>query len=349
MRYKSISNYTGALSDYSYENWTIGSLLAFLKQVKQPGKIWIGDNLTWANIDIPNNYDTYIFGYFGEFVNTDFLKEINNRLADKKLILLSSLDCTDFELSNFKKFYIEHLHHYVQLYAKTAYNPLVSRSHRQSVMIGRLAVHKIIALAQLKLLHPDLLYSYQKMPSNEISESDFFARYKTIHNIDLSDTLREKIQQLFNNAPVSIDSNGNDKSLSNGWEPDLPTYTDSQFHWSAESIYLTLQNFPRPYLTEKSIKPLTTGTPFAVLGQRKSHFRLALMGFQSYFDWKELDDLNDNVRLLDIINSVNCIDLSYLQSVADFNYNWFYDNFFDYVEQKINAETKQAVLDYINL
>jgi len=341
--------YTGALSNYGYNNRWIGDLLAFLKQTKQPDKIWIGDNLQWFNNDVPDNYDTYIFGYFGEFMHTDFLEKINNQLADKKLILLSSLDCTNFKLSNFKKFYIEHLHHYVRLYTKTAYSPLISRSHRHSIMVGRLAVHKIIALAQLKLLCPDLLYSYQKKSSPEISESDFFARYRLIHNIDLSDTLREKIQQLFDTAPVSVNSNIHDKSLPSGWEVDLPTYTDSQFHWSIESIYLTLENFPRPYLTEKSIKPLATGTPFAVLGQRKSHHRLSCLGFQSYFDWANLDDLDDNFRLLAIIDSVDSTDLNQLQSIVDFNYNWFYNNFFDHVEQKINAETKQIVLDYINL
>jgi len=339
--------YTGALSNYGYNTQTICDLLAFLKQAKQPDKIWIGDNLNWFNTDIPDNYDTYIFGYFGEFMHTDFLEIINRRLADKKLILLSSLDCANFELGNFKKFRIEHLHHYVRLYAKTAYSPLVSRSHRHSIMVGRLAVHKIIALAQLKLVYPDLLYSYQKKSSVEISESDFFACYRLIHNIDLSDSLREKIQQLFDDVPVSIVSN--DKSLSPGWEVDLPTYTDSQFHWSAESIYLTLEKSPRPYLTEKSIKPLATGTPFAVLGQRKSHHRLSCLGFQPYFDWAKLDDQDDNSRLLDIINSVDSTDLNQLQSIVDFNYNWFYDNFFDHVEQKINAETKQIVLDYINL
>jgi len=339
--------YTGTLSNYGYNTQTIGDLLAFLKQAKQPDKIWIGDNLNWFNTDIPDNYDTYIFGYFGEFMHTDFLEIINRRFADKKLILLSSLDCANFELGNFKKFRIEHLHHYVRLYAKTAYSPLVSRSHRHSIMVGRLAVHKIIALAQLKLVYPDLLYSYQKKSSVEISESDFFACYRLIHNIDLSDNLREKIQQLFDDVPVSIVSN--DKSLSPGWEVDLPTYTDSQFHWSAESIYLTLEKSPRPYLTEKSIKPLATGTPFAVLGQRKSHHRLSCLGFQPYFDWAKLDDQDDNSRLLDIINSVDSTDLNQLQSIVDFNYNWFYDNFFDHVEQKINAETKQIVLDYINL
>jgi len=349
MKSSTTNTYTGILSEYNYQNWTIENSLVFLKQAKQSDQIWIGDNLAWNHVDIPQDYDTYIFGYFGEFVNTDFLKDINRRFADKKLILLSSMDCSNFELSNFKKFYIEHLHHYTKFYPRIAYRPLVTRSHQHSIMVGRLAVHKIIALAQLKLLHPDLLYSYQKLPSTEISESDFFSRYKTIHNIDLSATLQGEIQQLFDNAPVSIDSNINDKSVTHGWESDLPTYTDSHFHWSVESIYLTLQNFPRSYLTEKSIKPLTTGTPFAVLGQKDSHLRLFRMGFQPYFDWSELDVRDDSFRLLDIINSIDALDLNQLQSIADFNYNWFYNNFFNHVEQKINAETKQAVLDYINL
>ena len=343
--------YQGALSSYGYVNYQIGNLLDFLSQAKHPNRIWIGDNLEWSTTvaDVPDNYDTYIFGYFGEFVNTDFLEEVNNRMSDKKLILLSSSDCSSFDLSNFKKFYIEHLHYYTNIYPETSYKPLMARSHRHSIMIGRLAVHKIIALAQLKLLYPDLLYSYQKIESNEISESNFFACYQMMHNINLSESLRQQIQQLFDNGPVSIDSVINDKSLLRGWETDLPTYTDSQFHWSAESIYLTLQNFPRSYLTEKSIKPLSTGTPFAVLGQRKSHARLARMGFNAYFDYNDSDDHDDNFRLLNTIDSVKHLDLNWLQSIADFNYNWFHNNFFDHVEQKINAESKQAVLDYINL
>lgn len=348
MKSNFFDDYRGALSSYRYDNWQINNLLDFLSQAKHSDKIWIGDNLGWNDSDVPNNYDTYIFGYFGEFVNTDFLEKINHCLPDKKLILLSSTDCSNFELSNFKKFYIEHLHHLTKFYPSTPYRPLAARSYQHSIMVGRLAVHKIIALAQLKLLHPNLLYSYQKLPSIEISESDFFSCYKTIHNIDLSASLQSEIQQLFDNAPVSINSNINDKSVPYGWESDLPTYTDSQFHWSVESIYLTLENFPRSYLTEKSIKPLTSGTPFVVLGQRKSHFRLIRMGFQPYFDCNDSDDQDDNVRLLDIINSVNYLDLGRLQTIADFNYNWFYNNFFDHIEQKINAETKQAVLDYIN-
>jgi hypothetical protein len=352
MKFEYVNNYRGALSGYKYNNWQIADLLDFLSQAKNPDKIWIGDSLGWeiTQDDVPTDYDTYIFGYFGEFVNTNFLKDINARLADKKLILLSSVNCGNFELSNFRKFYIEHLHHYVRFYSKTDYKPLTARPHQHSIMVGRLAIHKIIALAQLKLLYPDLLYTYQKSPSVEVSESNFFDSYRLTHNIDLSDTMKQQIQQLFDSPPVSIDSNGNNKFLPpGGWETDLPTYTDSQFHWSVESIYLTLKNFPRSYLTEKSIKPLASGTPFAVIGQRKSHERLSRMGFEPYIDYKDLDDLDDNVRLLDIIDSVNYLDLNWLQSVADFNYNWFYNNFFDHVEQKLNAETKQAVLDYINL
>ena len=56
------NTYTGALSNYGYNTCEIGDLLAFLKQAKHPDKIWIADNPGWLDIDVPNHYDTYIFG-----------------------------------------------------------------------------------------------------------------------------------------------------------------------------------------------------------------------------------------------------------------------------------------------
>jgi hypothetical protein len=350
LKFNPIASYKGALSNYRYANWQFSNLLDFLSQVKNPDKIWIGDNLDWtiSHTQVPNNYDTYIFGYFGEFVNTDFLQKINIRLADKKLILLSSTDCSTFDLSNFQKFYLEHLHHWVKHYPKTVYSPLRMRSYQHSILVGRLAVHKIIALAQLKVLYPNLLYSYQKKSSGEIYESNFFSHYQTIHNINLSSDLKQQIQQLFDDAPVTHFSKNDNQSSQIWFNSDLPAYSNSIFHWSVESIYQTLNNFPKSYLTEKSMKPFTTGTPFAVLGQKHTQERLCRLGFQPYFDYQKLDDTDDNFRLLDTINAIDIKDLDHLQSIVDFNYNWFYNNFFDHVE-KINADTKRTVLDYINL
>ena len=121
-------------------------------------------------------------------------------------------------------------------------------------------------------------------------------------------------------------------------------------HWVAETWFSYSTN-SSPFLTEKTIKPIVSGCVFSVLGQKDSFKRIKRLGFKNYFDAEEskFDQLWDNERAPAMINFIKDIagkDLTYLQDQVDANYNYFYGDFYDYVES-CNAPVIDNLIEYI--
>lgn len=347
-------HYQGPLSQYQYNNPEIKDLLKFLAECKNPERIWLGDNLIWPNTVPESNYDTYVFGFFGENFDYHYLEQVNQQLADKKILVLTSCpDTSRFELDNIKTFYVEHLHTYLRLYPKQPVQPIAKRTHRIGMLSGIARHHRVLALAKLLTLEPNAFYSFNSQTVSQECTDERFRQ--TMRHIILSDHIPADIQScvdqlLLGKLDCVITHN---KGLLGNWSIDNAAYTDCQFNISAETAYYSHPKNVWQYLTEKTFKCLVSGTPFAVLGQKNSHQRLMDLGFKiAYCDRvMKFDGVEDQDRIYKFFDYlewlVDNLDVEHLQQVAEFNYNYVYGNFYS-VCNTHNLSQAEKILSYIH-
>jgi len=347
-------HYQGPLNRYNYNNPEIKGLLKFLAECKKPENIWLGDNLIWPNTVPEPNYDTYIFGFFGENFDYHYLEQVDQQLAGKKILLLTSCpDTSRFDLSNIKTFHIEHLHIYLRLYPRQPVRPINERTHRISMLSGIARHHRVLALAKLLTLDPSALYSFNsKMVSQECTADRF---RQTMQHIILNDYIPENIQPLVDRLLAGELDHiiEYDRNLSGGWDINNQAYNNCQFNISAETAYYSHPKNVWQYLTEKTFKCLVSGTPFAVLGQKNSHQRLLDLGFQIAHRERVMtfDAAEDSDRIYKFFDYlewlIDNLNIKHLQHVADFNYNYVYNDFYANCDRHNRVEAEK-IISYIH-
>lgn len=347
-------HYQGPLIRYQYNNPEIKDLLKFLAECKNPERIWLGDNLIWPDSIPEPNYDTYVFGFFGENFDYHYLEQVDQQLAGKKILVLTSCpDTSRFDLTNIKTFYIEHLHTYLRLYPKQPVRPVAERTHKIGILSGIARHHRVLALAKLLTLMPDAFYSFNsKIVSQECTAEQF---HRTMQHIILNDyipkDIKPRIDQLLSGK---LDRAVNyDNRVLGGWSINNPAYNDCQFNISAETAYYSHPKNVWQYLTEKTFKCLVSGTPFSVLGQKNSHQRLIDLGFEiAYRDRVlEFDGTEDRDRIYKFFDYlewlVDNLDVEHLQQVAEFNYNYVYGEFYSVCNNQ-NLTQAEKIVSYIH-
>jgi hypothetical protein len=139
------------------------------------------------------------------------------------------------------------------------------------------------------------------------------------------------------------------------WGVDNPVYQNSQLIWTAESIFVSQDNGPTAYITEKLMKAVISGSPFIAVSQKNTLERLRLLGFETYekefgIDYDDKSDIDRYTAIFDLIDNFNLkpvLESAKVQDIADYNHNYFYTKFYNHVEQN-NIELIDQLIEYIN-
>lgn len=343
--------YSGPLSDYSYSSVEFGDLLSFLKQVQRPNKVFLIDSVD-LNPSLPSrDFDTYIIGCFGEYANVNFLQQMDKLYADKKLICITSQEI-DFQLlPNFRVYNIEHLHKLQTYFIKNTFKQLKERTYLHSILTRRVDVHRYLFTAALLSRSGNVTYSLVKV-----------AEDKKISLVEFEQLLREYLNYQINEPKVReilADLLMADAKILPGgqWSLYNDAYTNTKLHWVNESVFLSIAGEPRAYITEKTIKPIVSCTPFIILGQSKTYARLKKLHINTYDEIFEIkhDDIeaepNRIEKIFKLMESCTCEfindNLVELQKIADYNYDYFYHGISKHCEE-LNSFAYNQIVDYIN-
>ena len=129
-------------------------------------------------------------------------------------------------------------------------------------------------------------------------------------------------------------------------------YRDSKLVWATESIFFSKVHAPLAYLTEKTIKPIISGSAFVLVSQQLSQQRLDNLGFKPIIELVS-DTHTDQDRFAELFNLIDYYDFDELlnsketQEIVDYNYNYFWGAFYSHVEYR-NQDRITEILDYIN-
>lgn len=341
--------YRGDLAKYHYPvDKEVGNLLGFLKRVNTQHRVYLLDVPRWNLPLPPTEYDIYVMCMFGEAVNDDYITALDRHpdYANKQIILLTSQFYLQPSFIHTRVFYIEHLHTVIPFLPKPEYTRLSNRQITHGSLSHRNAIHKTILTAKLiKEFGTNLQYSFCNGKSNEYTDPQKVIDVMTGLGFDLSNDI-ETINSLHHN-PVTV--------AGPQWGVDNPVYHNSQLIWTAESIFVSRDDGPTAYITEKLMKAVISGSPFIAVSQKNTLERLRLLGFEAYE--KEFGILYDNYsdigrytaifNLIDNFNLATALKSATVQDIADYNHNYFYNDFYKRVEQN-NIELIDQLIEYIN-
>jgi len=339
--------YLGPLSDYTYpRDIECGDLLQFLKQVNTNKRVHLTD-VIYRGDGLPKGYDTYILCGFGEYVDDEFIARLDKDDNYPQVILITSQLYASTNYKKVRVFHLEHLHTIKRFFTKEPYLKLSSRLTTHGSLSGRSALHK--SIMTVKLLSKfdattDYNYTFCNRPTVEYQINNLVDTLSMFYpGVDLTLTEIKTIEYLHSNPKILPGDQ---------WDVDNDVYRDCKLNWDLESIFLSRQYAPLGYLTEKTIKPIISGSGFIIAGQQLSYTRLQNLGFESIIEFPA-DDKNDYDRfnaLFDLIENYDFDELmnsAHTQDIVDYNYNYFWGAFYSHIEYR-NRERIEQILDYIN-
>ena len=330
--------YSGALSNYTYpRDIECGNLLQFLKKIDADKKVYLTDVIFYNNYP-PAGYDMYIVCAFGEAVNEEYIRRLDEDLSRPNPVLITS---QLYDTTNYKRvrvFQLEHIHTIKRFFNKTEYNKLSVRTKSHGSLSRRTALHKTIITAKLlNKFRDNLNYSFCNLDGGATDLNKFYP------GLMLTDDDTSTMESLQNN-PVTVSGEQ--------WDTDNIVYRDSKLIWTLESMFLSRHNEPVAYLTEKTIKSIITGSAFVLVSQQHSYKRLEDLGFKSVLKLNT-DSQLDQERFNELFTLIDNYDFDELlsrpetQEIVDYNYNYFWGAFYSHIEYR-NRERIEAILDYIN-
>lgn len=306
-------------------NSEIFDIYKFLTKLKKSQNIYIAYNPIWPsnqNINVPLNKDLYILGWGGELIDLMWIKKLLTQIPEEKIILLSDLEFTNTKIKTFR--FIHH-HYLTKLFESTKSHKIdfknyQKRNFKSSVLIHRATKDKI-KLIDLLSNNKNILHNFDVFPKN-------ITDIKTIKN-----------SLLWDKDP---------------WEWRIPPFLDCLTNITCESICDNSSHFSAyTYLTEKSFKPIMAGCVGLHYGQVNGYKKLKEYGFKTAdslgFTYDTI--FNESSRFETFKNEIlhfidSNLDYEKLEEIVLHNYNYYWNDFFDFISEKNKIEEKKCI-DYI--
>lgn len=290
--------------------------------------VFFGVNLIWPNFDLDLGHSAYFLSWHTEQMDVHWLKKQALRVYPRPVLVVSDtlVDDHKFWPDNIRFARYVTWHQQIQkltdLYG-ICDQPTVPK-YKISSLSFRVSQYKRFITSYLleNFKHDDLMLTYHGWLGKEDDNHD--------HPRGLSwlDALKEF------NSPVFVNFNDNysldrNSPLENGdWQADcyqqaLFNLTNESFHYTRTEIDGQPFLYPRPYITEKTWKPIVAGRPFISVGQAGVYHEFEKFGMR--FDYgidlsfdRDDGDLTRIKKIFDTLSQINVLSIDDLfQSTID--------------------------------
>jgi hypothetical protein len=250
-------------------------------------------DLTYVN-SCPDRYDIIIIDYATNYIRHGIEERIYNQLIkcqlSKPWIIITS---------DFKYFNQQHSHIvYYPIYlidgldkgSNTEIEIKNQRSHNICYLTYHYHWHRVLILLALykDMNFESCLINLPEM--HALTESQTRSLQHSF--VYLSKIEQQTVNDMFKLAPLVADTTDA--------QGELADVNNSAFHNSFINIF-TESDYPKPFVTEKSIKPFLSGQFFAVFNNPAAYLHLKDLGFDLFEDYLPMpqhDDFRQNIREL---------------------------------------------------
>lgn len=282
------------------------------------GKTFFLVNVNWNgyNWKIPHDYDRYVFSFHVEPWQHDWIKHFCESHPNQEVVLISEYPINHryYNLPNLK-ILVYHcwawLMTKVLQYDTNFYVPAAKRTHHLSSLVNKPSFFKALTTTYIfrKNYRDKAIVSWNINKRKELCPS---LQYLDTA-FDYSDEIKELIvyyHQHLKQVSINLDD-FNDTRFSN-YFCQIPAYTQCLVNITNETYQTTEESdyiMTGPYLTEKTWKPLLTGSALLPQGMPNTYSYLSQFGFRFVYPWNiEFDQLvPDFPRYLQVLKIIDQI------------------------------------------
>lgn len=298
--------------------------------------VFLGLNLQWPTFELPNNYNRYLISFHTEYIDVHWIIAQALRIYPKPILLV-----TDFEIDiqspwpdNITSAQYITLANQLEVGAQEAgiqdVNKILKPRYKISSLSFRISQSKKFITAYLlkNFPHNDMILTYNNVCYKIQDHHGYPPEFKIFDTLDFENLSYTQINfsedtKKINLSPVS-NSDWNISPYTNA----LVNLTNESFHYSETIFNGEVFQYPGPYLTEKTFKPLLAGRPFMPVGQGNTCKFLNSIGLSTSFGFN-LDydqDLGDLTRISALFHTIDqiqntSIDDLYEQSLPAVKHN----------------------------
>jgi hypothetical protein len=274
--------------------------------------------------DLPQHYDRYVISFHLEYPRYWWIEKFCQHFSDREVVLITQFDHFHLHIPNLRVLCYDVWPEVLELLREHGHFvplPSTPRTHKLSALCNRVSQIKAYVVWYLYRRH-DADQCILSWHCNVTKPEDLFfmsatgnARIDDLTTWMQQNRVLEKriIPDRFSNTPLA------------NFDYSIPAYLDCVVNCTNESWNHSYQRvdgreyvLPGPYLTEKTWKPLLSGTALLPAGQYNNYRTLESLGFRFDYPWDlsyddEVGDLKRFDRLFDVLDSIMSLDLDYLR------------------------------------
>lgn len=346
------------ISDHNTED-DMSSVFFLIYRIPPPAHTYLAINLQWPKHDVPLTYERYIFSWHTEYMDVDWLLRQCQRVYPRPVLCVTDWPC------DAESFGVDNL----------VCETYVTLDRQIDILIQNFGVPDGVSPPRFKL---------SSLSSRVTQYKKFITAYllQNFTHDNMMLTWHAKLRKLEDNhghppgwpALDGLDFSVLDQAqfVNREWDGFHPGFEPiDNGNWNVPGINLCAVNctnetwhynrtiwngrdfeFPGPYLTEKTLKPLIAGRAILAIGQRHSHAWLQHLGFDNNFgydltfdqDAGDLSRITEIFKVIDRINQASLDDL-YERSrpACEYNLDWIKSGSLTNRCNILNQQTREKI------
>jgi hypothetical protein len=323
-----------AIASHNTED-QVSSVFQLIYRVSPPLNTYIDVNLQWPKHDVPLSYDRYLFSWHTEYMDVDWLVRQCQRVHPRPVLCITDWPCdaASLGMSNLECVTYTTVDQQIDiLIAKFGVpNQIQPPRFKLSSLSSRVTQYKKFITAYLlqNFKHEHMMLSWHAKVRKPEDNHGHPAGWTALDSLDF----RMLEQAQFINREWDGFAPGFQPIDNGNW--DVPginlcavNCTNETWHYNRTIWNSREFEYPGPYLTEKTLKPLIAGRAILSIGQSHSHAWLQHLGFNNNFgydltfdqDAGDLSRITKIFKVIDVLNEQSLEDI-YLGSKEACAYN----------------------------
>lgn len=352
-----------AIAEQSTED-SVSSVFHLIYNFAPPPNTYLALNLQWPTHDIPTNYPRYLLSWHTEYMDVDWLATQCQRVYPRPVLCVTDWPCdaASFCIDNLEcvtySTFAAQINILVEHFGIS--QNIVPPQYKLSSLSSRITQYKKFITAYLlkNFDHKHMMLSWHAKLRKQDDNHGHPPGWPELDCLDFDQLNSEHFvnHQWDGFAPGF-------KPIDNGnWNvPGINlcavNCTNETWHYNRTIWQGRAFEYPGPYLTEKTMKPLIAGRAVLAVGQYQSHAWLAHLGFSNDYGFDLAFDNDDGdlsriiklFKVLDQINSTPLDDL-YQRTLAacTYNLNWIKSGKLLEHTNVLNHAARQQIMDWAN-
>lgn len=307
----------------------LDSLLLLLYKFKPvvDKDIFLALNLQWPKFNLPKNYKSYVISYHTEYMDLSWTIQQCREVYPKPVLLI-----TDYEISVQHPWpdniiavryitFAQQIQIALEKFGIAQANDLLKPKYKVSSLSHRVSQSKKFITAYLlkNFQHDQMILTYHDYLGKQEDHHGYPPEFDIFDNLELNNLCKTRLNFVNDNQQINQSPISNTNWHNSAYQDALINFTNESFHYSRTVFEEQDFEYPGPYLTEKTFKPLLAGRPFLPVGQAGIGRFLNSVGIATDFgfDMTFDQDTGDLSRMIKIFKTIDDIKTMSLDDLYD--------------------------------